>query len=153
MTACGARETFETISDVYDVSAMARLQQVKITLPEDASVESMGSGDSGELYLCDGYCVTVQTMEAGDLDRTLRQTTGFSKDQLTVMQTRAGNAERYEFVWSAAGEAEDQMCRAVVLDDGAYHYVVTVMAEASQAGELAEVWQHILDSVTLVSID
>lgn len=148
---CGAQETLETISDHWDVSVMAHSQQVQLTLPEEAAIETMLAENADKLYLCDGYTVAVQTVEAGDMDKTLKSATGFGSDELTVMETVQGGIKRFDCVWSAAGEAEDQVCRAAILDDGAYHYVVTLMTGSSMAGELAEVWQEILDSVTLVS--
>ena len=56
---------------------------------------------------------------------------------------------QYEYVWSTPGEAEDQICRGIILDDGFYHYAVTVMADYSQAGELQETWQSVFESVVL----
>lgn len=153
LTGCGAQQTFETVSDVYDVHAMAQMQQVELSLPKDAAAASMENPDAGKIYLCDGYTLTVQTMEAGDLSRTLRQLTGYAKDQLTVMETQRGGVTRYESVWTAAGEGGDQVGRAVILDDGSYHYAVTVMADFSKAGELTPVWQDIFRSVKLVSTD
>lgn len=153
LTGCGAQQTFETVSDVLDMAAMAQMQQVSLVFPEDAAAASMENPDAGTIYLCDGYTLTVQTMEAGDLDRTLRQLTGYGREQLTVMETQQDNAARYECVWSAAGEGGDQVGRAVVLDDGNYHYAVTVMADFAAAGDLTAVWQEILSSVKLVSTD
>lgn len=151
LSGCGAQQTFETVSDVYDVPAMAQMQQVELSLPKDAAAASMENPDAGKLYLCDGYTLTVQTMEAGDLSRTLRQLTGYAKDQLTVIETQRGGITCYESVWSTAGEGGDHVGRAVILDDSHYHYAVTVMADCSAAGELTPVWQEILDSVKLVS--
>ena len=149
LSGCAAQETFETLSDDYDISAMAQMQQLQLTLPEDAAVTTMENDETGKIYLCDGYSVAVQTMQAGDLNKTLRQVTGFSKEQLTVMQTRKDGITRYECVWSAAGEGGDQVCRAAILDDGSYHYAVTVMAEQAAAGQQTKTWQSILDSITL----
>lgn len=151
LTGCG-RETFETVSDIYDVPALAQPRQLELALPEEAAVQSMESSE-GILYLCDGYTLTLQTMDAGDLDRTLRQCTGFTKDQLTVMETQHDGVKRYDCVWSAAGEGGDQVGRAAVLDDGSCHYVVTVMANFAAAGDLADTWENILDSISLSSTD
>ena len=149
LTGCGAANTWETVSDADNTPVMAPMGQVEVSLPKDASLETMENGQSEKIYFCDGYTVTVQTLPGGDLDKTLRQISGFSEDQLTVMQTQAQNAKRYACVWSSAGEAEDQVARAVILDDGSYHYAVTVMAPFSTAGDLAEAWQEILSSVQL----
>lgn len=149
LTGCGAQETFETLGDEIVQSAAALQQTVSVILPDGAVTDVMETASTGKLYLCDGYSVTVQTLEAGDLDRTLRTVTGFSRDALTVMQTQWQNTRRYECVWSAAGEAEDQVGRAVILDDGCYHYAVSVMAPSSKAGGLADTWQSLFDSVRL----
>lgn len=149
LTGCGAQQTFETVDDVQAAPVMAQMQKISFVLPDEAAVPAIENGDGEKLYLCDGYTIAVQTMEAGDLGRTLRQLTGFDRDQLTLMQTEQTGIKRYDCVWSAAGEGGDQVCRAAVLDDGSYHYAVTVMAEFSTAGDLTETWRTILNSVSL----
>ena len=44
-----------------------------------------------------------------------------------------------------------QVGNAVILDDGNFHYAVSVMADADQAAKLEDTWQHILDSVCALS--
>lgn len=153
LTGCSAQQTFETLSDVYDAPVMAPAGQLELKLPEEAAAASMENPDAGKLYLCDGYTLTVQTLDAGDLNETLRQLTGYGKEQLTVMETKQDGFSRFETVWSAAGEGGDQIGRAVILDDGYYHYAVTVMADAQTAGDLTSVWQSVLDSATLSRTD
>lgn len=150
LAGCGAQQTLETISDVYAQPVSASIQQVIVDVPQDAGVAVLQSDDTGKLYLCDGYTVTVQTMEAGDLEKTLRTVTGYSKEELSILQTQQENVKRYECVWTAAGEAETQVGRACVLDDGDYHYTVTVMAGESLAGELSQTWKELFDSFRLV---
>ena len=151
LSGCGAQETFETVSDVNAAPVLATQNRLQISLPDEAAVASMEAEDGSTIYLCDGYTVTVQQLSGGDLDRTLREITGFSKDALLVMETVRDGHKRYECVWSAAGEGEDQVGRAAILDDGQHHHIVTVMAGYTQAGELRSTWQHIMDSATLVS--
>jgi len=122
-------------------------------LPSEAVAPVLQSPDAGKLYLCDGYVLTVQTFDGGDLDETMRQVTGFSREQLTCMQTQSGDIKRYACVWSAAGEGGDHVGRAVILDDGSYHYAVSVTADFASAGELAQTWQELLNSVTLTDTD
>lgn len=150
LTGCGAQQTLETVSDVYVQPVSATVQQVIVDVPQDASVAVLQNDEAGKLYLCDGYTVTVQTMEAGDLEKTLRTVTGYSKEELRILRTQQENVKRYECVWTAAGEAEPQVGRACVLDDGDYHYIVTVMAGESLAGELSQTWQEVFDSFRLV---
>ena len=147
---CSQQQTFEPVTDVY-ADETAQLQHVVLKLPENAVVQTMEHESAGMLYLCDGYCVTVQTFPGGDMERTMREVTGFSKEQLMVMQTNRNGVVCNDAVWSTAGEGEDQVCRTTVLDDGAYHYVVCAMADASAAGELSDTWNDIFTSVELVS--
>lgn len=146
---CSAQETFETVLDALDAGEIEPAKQVVLELPKDAAVTTMESTDGGVLYLCDGYVLSVQTLSGGDLSRTLKQITGYSKEQLKMMQTRAGQTQKYSCVWTAAGEGGDQVGRAVILDDGSYHYCVSVMADSQVSGELTPAWQKLLASVSL----
>ena len=152
LTGCSFQETLETVLDDNVAPVMATTKQLVFSLPEDAAVPSMES-DGGMIYLCDDYTLTVQTLASGDLDRTLRQITGFEKDALLVMETNQNGIKRYECAWSAAGESEDQVGRAVVLDDGVYHHVITVLSGYSDVADLTSEWTHILSSATLVNTD
>jgi len=151
LTGCGAQQTFETVSDVYAVPASATVYEAQLSLPDEAALQTIEAQEGSKLYLCDGYTVTVQTLQAGDQDRTLHAVTGFGKEELRYIQTQKDGFQCYSCAWSAAGEGEDTVCRAVILDDGNRHHAVTVMADYTKAGDLAAQWQHILDSVSLVS--
>lgn len=148
ISGCADQEVFEQVEDVYQVMA-PQAAVLYVQLPEEAAVTAMGSGQENAIYFCDGYTLTVQTLAGGDLDRTLRQVTGYAAERLTLLQTGTGETERYECAWTSAGEGGDQVGRLVLLDDGANHYAVTVMAPAETAGELSLTWDTVLDSVTL----
>lgn len=146
---CGPQETFETVLDALDTGELESAKQVTFELPKEAAVTTMESTDGAVLYLCDGYNLFVQTLAGGDLNRTIKQVTGYPKDQLTVMQTQMGQNRKYSCVWTAAGEGGDQVGRAVILDDGSYHYCVSVMADAQVSGKLMPVWQELMSSVSV----
>ncbi len=150
LAGCGGPKDFETMGDSYLIPTTPEPARVSILLPEDAVVMTMQNETGGTLYLCDGYSLAVQTLEAGDLDATLRSVTGYGKDALRLYTLQTGSGLRHECVWAAVGEDGDQVGKAMILDDGAYHYAVTVLAQAERAGELAETWQEILDSIELV---
>ena len=150
---CADQETFENVLDQLETPVMAQMRQLQVALPKEASAPTLQSEEAGTLYLCDGYSLSVQTMNGGDLDATLRSLTGFSKDQLTVMTTEKHGIRRYDCVWSTVGEGGDHVARAVILDDGNYHYAVTVMADFASAGDLADTWKAILDTVTFEATD
>jgi len=149
LSGCGAQEAFETVNDTLMQPEQAAEKQVMLSLPEDAAAPAMESDTAGKLYLCDGYSVTVQTLESGDLQGTIKETTGFDRAALPIIETVQGEVRRYECVWTTTGETEDQIGRFALLDDGSYHYVVTVMADASKAGQLTNQWNQLFSSFSL----
>lgn len=152
LTGCSATQTFETVGDEALIGTAAPVKQMQLSLPEEAAVPTMESA-AGSIYLCDGYMIAVQTLAGGDLGRTLKTLTGFTEDRLQMIRTEQAEMVRYDLSWSAAGEQGDQICRCVLLDDGAMHYAVTVMAPAENAGSLKDTWQDLMASVRLVSTD
>lgn len=151
LTGCSTERDYETVMDTYTEPAPVAAQQIMLQLPPEASMEVFDSSEAGTYYQCDGYEIILQTLEAGDLDKTFKEVTGFSKADLTVMETAQGEMKRYDCVWSAAGEGKEQIGRAAVLDDGNYHYVLTVMADFSKAGALQEAWQGLFDTFTVIN--
>lgn len=150
LTGCGAVETFETIGDIYQPLASPEPAAVNLLLPDDAAAPVF-NGQSGKLYFCEGYEIAVETLEAGDLNRTVTALTGYSEDSLTLLKKDSPQGLRYECAWSAAGEGGDQVGRAVILDDGSYHYCLSLTALADDAGSLQECWQEITSSFQLSS--
>lgn len=148
LSGCGAEETFETIADEFVQSAAAPMREVILELPEEAVLPASES-DAGTLYLCDGYEISVQTLPAGDLEASVYQITGFSKDRVEVISTQPGAYRRYDLVWSTLGEQGEQVGRAAILDDGSYHYVLSVLAEADRAGEYEQVFRALFESYAL----
>lgn len=147
---CGAQPTFETIGNVFDSQQSVQAKKISVLLPADAA-ETVMAGSSGRLYFCDGYEVMAETLPAGDVSMTLKTVTGYADGALTVVETSVSEIKRYECAWTAAGEAGDQVGRAVLLDDGSYHYVLSVMAPAQEAGSLQNVWEELFASFTLQS--
>ncbi len=147
LTACGGEKTLETVEDVYAPQETAPME-LSLTLPKEATVQTLSSS-AGRLYLCDGFTVTVQTFQGGDLNRTVKETTGYTLDRLTLMETEKENIACYRLSWVSLGEGGDQAARTLILDDGLYHYAVTVMASAEISGTLADTWQEIFASVSL----
>lgn len=149
LTGCKAEPVFETLGDVHGIVSVAAASEVAIVLPENAALGVMENEEADKLYFCDGYTVTVQTLEAGDLNKTLQAVTGYTREELTLMQTQKGNCNQYECVWTSAGEGTEQVGRLCLLDDGVWHYAVVCMSDAGKAGSFADQWQCIMDSITL----
>ena len=146
---CGAEQTLETVADEIVLNVSAQPREVLLTLPKETLLPAMET-ESGTLYLCDGYDVAIQTLSSGDLDATVRQVCGFTKEELTVMQTAVGELACYEFVWTAATDLGEQVGRAMILDDGDYHYALSAVAPAKNAEEYKEIWNGIFVSFGIV---
>ena len=149
LSGCGAEQTLETVADEIVVNVSAQPREVLLTLPKETLLPAMET-ESGTLYLCDGYDVAVQILDSGDLDATIREVSGFGKDDLTVIQTAAGTISCYEFVWTAATDLGEQVGRAMIIDDGNYHYVLNTVAPAKNAEEYKEIWNGIFESFGIV---
>lgn len=147
-TGCAAAPTFETVGDDALAPVMGQSKQVLLDLPSDATVGAVNQ-DGSRIYWCEDYDIAVQTLPGGDLERTMKTLTGFSLGVLPVMQTQYGAVKRYEWVWSAVGEAGDRMHRAVLISEGEYHYCVTLSTAAENAGMLDDCWTQLLASVTI----
>lgn len=148
LTGCGAKEVFETLGNVLIEPGNTIAREIHMALPDDAAVRSM-EGQTGTIYLCDGYEIMVETLVAGNLNATLQTLTGFCREDLTVMQTQRDDLVCYECVWSSAGEAGDQVSRTMILDDGYYHYCVTFCAAFQDSGSLQQQWQAIIDTIVV----
>ena len=71
---------------------------------------------------------------------------GYEKDQLTLVQTQSGDAKRYDFVWVSAGENGERLGRGVILDDGQYHYCMSVLRDEAES---QIVWSEVFQSFSL----
>lgn len=148
LTGCGDEETLETIADEAVRMVSAQPREIRVDLPEEAVLPAMES-DSGVLYMCKDFDVSIQTLDGGDLQKTIRTVSGYSADDLTVLQTADGDFTRSEFVWTTAGEFGDQVGRAAIVDDGHYHYVLTAMIDAENAWQYQEIWNGMFESFTV----
>ena len=146
---CAAQDTFETISDEAILPVMAQPRDIAVELPGEAALPVV-ENDAGRIYLCEDYEIVLQTLESGDLEKTMQTISGFEKEDLTVMETFSGDTTRYEFVWVSAGETGEQIGRGVVLDDGNYHYVLSSTVSADLIEEYQEIWNGIFESFKLL---
>lgn len=152
LSGCGAKETFETVSDGIPAETVIAPQQFSVILPEEAAVPTFRD-DSGELYVCRDYTISKQIMQSGNLEKTVMALTGKKSEELDIIQTAGENYERYDFVWAAAGEEGMQLGRACILDDGNYHYALSTMTREEEAGDLRQTFQDMFDSCMLLDED
>ena len=146
---CTSQETMETVSDELVLPVMAQPRDVSVELPGETALPVV-ENDAGRIYLCDAYEIVLQTMDGGDLSRTLQTLSGMERDQLTLMETMSEGVTRYEFVWTSAGEQGEQLGRGVILDDGDYHYCLSVLRNAEKTEKSQINWNQVFQSFHLV---
>ena len=148
LSGCAVEDTVETVSDEIVQSVMAQPREVAVNMPGELSMPAMES-DSGRMYLASDYEIYIQTLDRGNLNATIQTVSGYAQEDLTVMQTSFDGVDRYEFVWTCAGETGDRIGRGVVLDDGDYHYVMTVLRDADTTENTQIVWNDVFRSFQL----
>lgn len=146
---CAAEETFETVADDIVQPVMAQPRQITVELPDNAVAPVLES-DSGQLYLCEDYEIVIETQPSGDLSATIQSISGYNKEDLTIMETQWEDVTRYEFVWASAGEKGDMLGRAVILDDGSYHYCMSVLRDAVTTETSQITWRNVFGSFQLI---
>ena len=149
---CGAEETFEVVEDIIPVEPVAAPQQFFVSLPDEAVTPTF-QDDREEFYVCQGYTISKQIMESGDMEKTVNTLTGQSRNDIQMIQTFQDDYDRYDLVWTSAGEEGLQVGRACILDDGNYHYALSTLAEEEMAGGLRDVLQDMYDSCRLLDPD
>jgi len=149
LSGCGAEETFETVSDVQALPVMAQPKQISVRLPDNGIVPVLEMDDR-QVYLSEEYEIVMETVSSGDLEATVRNLSGYEKDQLTILQTQKEDIDRYEFVWVSTGEVGDRLGRAVILDDGNYHYCMSVLRDAASVETSQIVWSEVFQSFALI---
>ena len=128
---CGSEElpVLETVGpDACEPASKPEPGQIGVTIPEQAVAQTMTDGGSGQLYTWDGNTLHLQTLDSGDIRNTLTELTGFSYEDLTVMQYEKNDMTYYQTVWSTAGEDGTFLGRALIADDGYYHYCISLLS-------------------------
>lgn len=150
LSGCGAQETVETVSDELVAPVMAQPREISVRLPEGA-IAPVLEGEGCQIYMSEDYEIAIETLASGDLESTVEKLSGYNKDSLTVMETKQGETDRYDFVWVSTGERGDRLGRAVILDDGQYHYCMSVLRDASSVEDTQIVWSDVFQSFELTA--
>lgn len=149
LSGCGAKQTLETVADDIPLQpVLASPAEISVRLPDNAVAPVLES-DSQQVYLCEDYEICVETRASGNLSGTITAISGYAPERLTVMHTLQDGTDRYDFVWASAGETGEQLGRAVVLDDGSYHYCMSVLRDAQDTKLSQVVWSDVFDSFRL----
>lgn len=140
VSGCASEETpvFETMGgDVYQTPETPVAGIVQMMIPENAAAQTMADSAAGELYTWDGNTLQIQTLSGGDIQKTIQTVTGMPWSELTVMRYERDGLTCYRTVWSAAGEEGVLLGRALIADDGYYHYCISLLSpEEADVGDL-----------------
>lgn len=149
LTGCSEPESFETMSDHYVEETRPQAQETSFWLPQGAALMTSTTETGAQLYECEGFTAWTQVFASGDLDATLQAVTGQDPERIQRICRKSSQGQRSECAWACAGETGDQVARTLVVDDGYYHYTLTVMAPAQNAADLALTWQDMFQSFRL----
>ena len=146
---CAAEETLETVADGIVQPVMAQPGEIAVRLPDNAVAPVLES-EAEQVYLSEDYEIIIETVSGGDISATVQRLSGYPKEELTVMETERDGVKRYDFVWASAGENGDMLGRGVILDDGSYHYCMSVLRDADTTENTQIVWRDVFESFQLV---
>lgn len=149
LSGCSNDTELETVASPCIGEPTVEPADVSLTLPLWMPEPVLYDDLTGELYICEDFSVSVQTLDGGNLDQTVHDSTGFGINELTVIETDHNGVSRYDLACTVTGEESDQVVRVAIFDDGVYHYVVTAMAKASNAGAHTETWNDIFSSIEI----
>lgn len=145
---CSGGESFEVIADSFVDSPKAEPGKMVLDLPDEVTLSVM-SGSDWQCYEGEHYQIILQTYPSGNLDQTLQQVTGYGKEHLSVMEISAMNIDKYFCAWSAVSEEGEVVGRCTVLDDGVYHYCLSILVNAEASGEVRDVVNGVFASYSL----
>ena len=126
LTGCGAEQTMETVADELVIPVMAQPRLICVELPGETALPVF-ENDNGRIYICNDYEIAIQTLESGDLEQTIQTISGLSKQDVPVVATSEEDIRRFDLGWASVGEGGDRGGRAAILDDGNYHYCMSVL--------------------------
>ena len=151
LTGCAGEKppAYET-EGTMPVSAMEKPEagEIGVWMPEEAIRAAMAGEDGSQVYTWGEYELRLQTVDGGDIRRTLEDLTGMDYGRLTVMNRKKGDLELYQTVWCSAAEEQTLISRAVVADDGHHHYCVSLTAPEDVDAE--ELYARIFQSVVVL---
>lgn len=153
LTGCGREEAvFETIGEsAYTPVSAPEPACISVWIPDSAAAQTAADGTAAEIYIWDDCEMRIQTMDGGDLDRTLEALTGRSADALTVVSYEKNGLKLHQSVWSASGEEGVQLGRCLVADDGVYHYCVSLVSPEDT--DSSDAYAQICASFSLAAAD
>lgn len=145
----GCTDAYETVMDDHFVPERVEAGTVSFLLPEQASVYTMEDDAEAKLWLLEDYQISTYVHPSGDIESTIRTLTGYERNVIAPICLEMGNVTRYECTWTTADGEGQQMNRAMILDDGNYHYALCLQGSAEASADYADEWNQIMASVSI----
>ena len=121
---------FETVGPLaYRQEDLPAAGVIQVYLPSEA--DQTETEAQARIYQWENHEVRLDTMKSGDIQATMQALTGLAPERLTVMKQKKGDMTFYETVWSTTGDSGVLCGRALVADDGAYHYCMSLLSPES----------------------
>lgn len=131
-----SQPTWETVADSRgDVAVMSRYDSeyaVEVQLPQD--MQLLQQMDGWDIYAtADGVLeVELRTILASDLDSAVYRLSGFTSEELNILQTEKSGMPEYQFVWTSQTEEGSRVYRAeLIMSDVECYAVVCSFLEVS----------------------
>lgn len=141
---------YETIGNVWEneepVSAPA---SIEFAVPDGAEMEAVSTDSEVKIYRIGDWELWTQALDGGDLRATFEQLTGMDWDALTVVNHPVGEKNVYETAWTAMDEEDTYIIRAAVIEEGDYHYCLSLMALEDNSRTVGQFFTEILENVNL----
>ena len=154
LSGCGAEPVYETIGDVCgNTEPVTAPGTMEIAVPEGAQMQTSDTDSVDTYYTIGDWEVWTQILESGDIHATLETITGMDSEALTVVCYEVDGMDCHETTWTSTGEDGILVGRVAVLDDGKHHYCLALTVPQNQAGDLAENFGQLLDSVTITGTE
>lgn len=153
LAGCSSQEkpVFETVGGVsIQEPELPAAGRIELELPEQAAAQTMDT-DEEQVYTWEGYELRTMTRPAGDIAATMETLTGMDPQALTVMKQQDGEMRIYQTVWSATTEDGVRCGRAMVADDGSYHYCFSLTNPEEVNAQ--QVYQSLTDSFRVIPAD
>lgn len=151
---CASEPVYETIGNAMeDTRPVSAPGTIELTLPEDAQMQVIDDEYGSKSYRIGDWEVWTQICDGGDINATLEQLTGISAEALTVMEYRLQDMPCSEVAWITTTDEGSLVCRTAVLDDGNYHYCISLMMPEEEAEVLGESFGALLEGAVISGTD
>ena len=123
--------TWETVDDEIVAASGPAEEPYVITfgVPEGVSLDPISQGNRSLYVQKDGdYEILSDVVTAPNADRAIEQVSGFSAEDLDVLETTRFGLPAYRFAWVSASDEGTYVSQAAVVEDGSYYYALVFSA-------------------------